>query len=119
MHRSVGEGTAATHQEGNAAVRLGGGDLLLRAFRIAIHGDNKKQTNSVLALLPLFKFLQILHPSLLAPGWLTPTALSLVSLGDSIRFLKREEGIGPKALVEGLPLARTERSPFQPEGRRS
>lgn len=101
------------HQGGDAAVRLSGSRfLLLAAFTIAIHGDKKWQTNFLLAISPLFKFLQTLQPSLPAPGWRTPTALCLVSLGDGIRFLKREEGRGSKALVEGLTLARMERSPF-------
>ena len=92
--------------------------LLLTAFRIAIHAGKKKQTNFLLVSLLLLKFLQILHPSLPALGWPAPTALSLVSRDDSIRFLKREEEMGSKAQVKGLPLARRGRSPLQPEGRR-
>lgn len=60
----------------------------------------------------------MLHPSLPALGRPTPTALSLVSRDDSKRFLKREEEMGSKAQVKGLPLARRDRSPLQAEGRR-
>lgn len=59
LHRSAGEPTAAAHQ-GAMHNRLSGSRfLLLAAFTIAIHGDKKRQTNFLLAVSPLFKFLQI------------------------------------------------------------
>lgn len=43
-------------------------------------------------LLLLFQFLQILHTLLSALRVATPTALPLVAMDDSTRFLKRERG---------------------------
>lgn len=42
-------------------------------------------------------------------GWPIPTALSLLSLNDSIRYLKGGKGMGPTAQVEELSLDRRDR----------